>query len=95
MLNAAIIGLGWWGKILTQTLAASNKITVVKLADVDAEGGAAFAAEHGIGFTTEFAAVLADDTVDAVILATPHSLHNRSSRRRAPVNTFSARSHSA
>jgi predicted dehydrogenase len=75
MLNAAIIGLGWWGKILTQTLAASDKITVVKLADVDAEGGAAFAAEHGIGFTTEFAAVLADDTVDAVILATPHSLH--------------------
>ena len=75
MLNAAIIGLGWWGKILTQTLATSNKITVVKLADVDAEGGGAFAAEHGIGFTTEFAAVLADDTVDAVILATPHSLH--------------------
>ena len=75
MLNAAIIGLGWWGKILTQTLAASDKITVVKLADVDAEGGAAFAAEHGIGFTTDFAAMLADDTVDAVILATPHSLH--------------------
>lgn len=75
MLNAAIIGLGWWGKILTQTLAASDKITVVKLADVDAEGGAAFAAEHGIDFTSDFAAVLADDNVDAVILATPHSLH--------------------
>lgn len=75
MLNAAIIGLGWWGKILTQTLAASDKITVVKLADVDADGGAAFAAEHGIDFTSDFAAVLADDNVDAVILATPHSLH--------------------
>jgi predicted dehydrogenase len=75
MLNAAVIGLGWWGKILTQTLAPSEKITVVKLLDVDAEGGAAFAAEHGIDFTTDFAAVLADDNVDAVILATPHSLH--------------------
>lgn len=75
MLNAAVIGLGWWGKILTQTLAPSHKITVVKLLDVDAEGGAAFAAEHGIDFTTDFAAVLADDNVDAVILATPHSLH--------------------
>lgn len=75
MLNAAIIGLGWWGKILTQTLVASDKITVVKLADVDAEGGAAFATEHGIDFTSDFAAVLADDNVDAVILATPHSLH--------------------
>ena len=48
MLNAAVIGLGWWGKILTQTLAASDKITVVKLADVDTEGGTAFAAELGI-----------------------------------------------
>lgn len=75
MLNAAVIGLGWWGKILTQTLAPSDKITLVKLLDVDAEGGAAFAAEHGIDFTTDFAAVLADDNVDAVILATPHSLH--------------------
>ena len=75
MLNAAVIGIGWWGKILTQTLAPSDKITVVKLLDVDAEGGAAFAAEHGIDFTTDFAAVLADDNVDAVILATPHSLH--------------------
>jgi predicted dehydrogenase len=75
MLNAAIVGLGWWGKILTQTLAASDKITVVKLADVDAEGGAAFAAEHSIDFTSDFAAVLADDNVQAVILATPHSLH--------------------
>lgn len=75
MLNAAVIGLGWWGKILTQTLAPSDKITVVKLLDVDAEGGAAFAAEHGIDFTTDFAAVLADDNVDALILATPHSMH--------------------
>jgi predicted dehydrogenase len=71
MLNAAVIGLGWWGKILTQTLAPSDKITVVKLLDVDAEGSAAFAAEHGIDFTTGFAAVLADDNVDAVILAPP------------------------
>lgn len=75
MLNAAIVGLGWWGKILTQTLAGSDKITVVRLADVDAEGGGAFAAEHGIDFTTDFAAVLADGNVQAVILATPHSLH--------------------
>lgn len=75
MLNAAIIGLGWWGKILTQTLAASDKITAVKLTDIDAEGGAAFASEHGIDFTSDYAAVLADVSIDAVILATPHSLH--------------------
>ena len=75
MLNAAIIGLGWWGKILTQTLIASDKISVVKLTDLDFEGGGAFAAEHGIDFTSDYAAVLADDNINAVILATPHSLH--------------------
>ncbi|NBP73414.1 MAG: gfo/Idh/MocA family oxidoreductase, partial [Alphaproteobacteria bacterium] len=75
MLNAAIVGLGWWGKILTQTLAASDKITVVRLLDVDADAGAAFAAERGIEFTTDYPAVLADDNIDVVILATPHSLH--------------------
>lgn len=75
MLNAAIVGLGWWGKILTQTLSKSDKINVVKLVDVDAEGGAAFAAEHGIDFTTDYAAALSDGNVQAVILATPHSLH--------------------
>jgi predicted dehydrogenase len=75
MLNAAIVGLGWWGKILTQTLANSDKITVAKLLDVDADAGAAFAAERGIEFTTDYPALLADDNIDAVILATPHSLH--------------------
>lgn len=75
MLNAAIVGLGWWGKILTGTLSRSDRIRVVKLVDVDETGGAAFAAEQGIDFTADYAAALADETVQAVILATPHSLH--------------------
>ena len=77
MLDAAVIGLGWWGKILTQTLAASGKIRVVRLFDVDAEAGRAFAGERGIEFAGSFEAVLEDGAVDAVILATPHSLHER------------------
>jgi predicted dehydrogenase len=75
MLNTAIVGLGWWGKILTQTLVGSDKINVVKIADVDGDAGAAFAIEHGINFTQNYAAVLSDENVQAVILATPHSLH--------------------
>lgn len=75
MLNAAIIGLGWWGKILTQTLAASDRISVVRLVDIDPVGGAAFAEAHGIGFSTRISDALGDENVDAVILATPHSFH--------------------
>ena len=75
MLKAAIVGLGWWGKVLTDTLAKSDRIEVVRLADIDAASGGAFAAERGIAFSTDYADVLADGAVEAVILATPHSLH--------------------
>lgn len=75
MLNVAIIGLGWWGKILTQTLSRSEKIDVTCLFDVDRDGGGAFAAEHGIEFAASYETVLENGGIDAVILATPHSLH--------------------
>ena len=74
-LNTAIIGLGWWGRILTQTLENSELIDVVRLFDIDDEAGGAFAAEHGIEFASSFETVIEDPGVDAVILATPHSLH--------------------
>lgn len=77
MLDVAVIGLGWWGKILVETLSSSAKIRVVRLFDVDADAGGAFAGERGIAFADSFEAVLADSAVGAVVLATPHSLHER------------------
>ena len=74
MLKAAIAGLGWWGRILARTLEDSGKIEVVRLFDVD-PGGRAFADEAGIAHAESFEALLADADVEAVILATPHSLH--------------------
>ena len=40
-----------------------------------ADAGAVFGAERDIEFMTDYPAVLAGDSIDAVILATPHSLH--------------------
>ena len=74
-LRTAVIGLGWWGKILTHTLESSERIEVVRLFDIDEEAGGAFAAERGIEFATSFESAIGDPGVDAVILATPHSLH--------------------
>ncbi len=74
MLDVAVVGLGWWGRILARTLAASRKIRVVRLSDVDA-AGRAFADERGIEFVDGFESVLDDDAVEAVVLATPHSFH--------------------
>ena len=44
MLNIAIIGLGWWGRIITGQLRGNAHLRPVVLADVNTEAGAAFAA---------------------------------------------------
>ena len=51
MLNVGIVGLRWWGKILTQTLENSQKIEVLKLSDIDAQAGSSFADVNQIPFT--------------------------------------------
>lgn len=74
MLRVAVIGLGWWGRIIVDQLADSSKLRVVRVADV-APAGEAFAHERGIPFSPGFAEVLADGQVEGVVLCTPHSQH--------------------
>lgn len=76
MLNAAIVGLGWWGQTLVEALTQSEIIrfsagTTRTLSD-DAK---AFAAENNLKLHTNYEDILADPDVDAVVLATPHSMH--------------------
>ena len=75
MLNAAVIGLGWWGKQIINCLEDSDRIKVVTAVDVNAHEGAIFAASKNIVFTSRYEDVLTDAAVDAVILVTPHGLH--------------------
>ena len=35
MLDAAIVGLGWWGKKIVETLGGSTKLRLVKAVDTD------------------------------------------------------------
>ena len=74
MLRVAVIGLGWWGRILVDLLSRSDKLRVVRVADVSA-AGEAFAAERGLPFSPALAQVLEDPDVQGVVLCTPHSLH--------------------
>lgn len=72
---AAIIGLGWWGKkMATLVNAGGAEMHFVRGVDPspDAEK---FAGELGLEFSSDFADALADPNIEAVILATPHSLH--------------------
>jgi len=75
MLKAAVVGLGWWGKQITICLKGSQHLRVTHAIDVAPAGVADFAREHGLQLTASLDQVLADRTVEAVIVATPHSQH--------------------
>lgn len=71
----AMIGLGWWGKKMTAVLqAAKQDIEIVCAAEPD-PAGEEFAKDHGFKVYPGHEGALAHPGVEAVILATPHSLH--------------------
>lgn len=73
-LNIAIVGLGWWGKILLGLARTSAKLRVVAVADPD-PAAAALAAQHEIPLSKSYDAVLHNPLVQGVVLCTPHTLH--------------------
>jgi predicted dehydrogenase len=76
MIKAAIVGLGWWGKTLVESGEGSDAIRFVAGATrtVSPETEA-FASQKGLRLAKDYEALLADPGIDAVVLATPHSLH--------------------
>lgn len=76
MLNAAIIGLGWWGKNLVNAVQnKSERVRFVHGVSKEPEAVREFATAHGFRLSTGLEEALADPQVQAVVLATPHSLH--------------------
>jgi predicted dehydrogenase len=82
MLDVAVIGLGWWGRTITQTLRQSAKLRVRRAVDAD-QKAAQWAAQLGISASTELEDALADPEVKGVVLCTPHSLHTEQIARAA------------
>jgi predicted dehydrogenase len=77
MIGVAMIGLGWWGKKLSQSIAPSRIMRVVRGIDPNGKATAGFAEICGFPIGARYEEALADPAVDAVILATPHALHAR------------------
>ena len=75
MLNAAIVGLGWWGKRLVESVEGSGAIRFVRGVTLEPDAAQEFAARHRLTIGTDYAEVLADPAIDAVVLATPHTSH--------------------
>lgn len=76
MINAAMIGLGRWGQSLLDAVQGkSTCLRFVHGVSKEPEVAAAVAAKHGLRLSADLAEALADPDVQAVFLATPHSLH--------------------
>ncbi len=77
MINAAIVGLGWWGKTLVESLADGSDAMrfVAGTTRTMSPELEAFAKQHGIRLAANYQALLADPKIDAVVLSTPPSGH--------------------
>jgi predicted dehydrogenase len=76
MIDAAVIGLGRWGKALvTAVQGKSDKLRFVHGVSKEPDDVRAFTDRHGLRLSTSLEDALADPAVQAVFLVTPHSLH--------------------
>jgi predicted dehydrogenase len=75
MINCAILGLGRWGRSLVKAADGLDRLKITHAVETDLDRAWPFCAGHGIELSYDFGAVLADPTIGAVLLATPHSLH--------------------
>jgi len=96
MIKAAIVGMGWWGRTLVEAVAASEQIRIVagatRTVSPEVKG---FSDAQTLRLVDSYDALLADKSIDAVVLATPHSLHSAQTVATPRwASTFSARSRS-
>ncbi len=75
MLNVAVVGMGWWGKIIVPQLKKNSKISVHKVVETNAAAIADFAKQHDVEVLTDFKDALRDPAIQGVVLCTPHTLH--------------------
>jgi predicted dehydrogenase len=76
MIDAAIVGLGRWGRTLVEAVQGkSDKLRFTHAVTRQPDRAADFAAKHGLEVLPSLDAALGDPGIAAVVLATPHSQH--------------------
>ncbi len=84
MIKLAMVGLGWWGRKMTDVVQGhSDVVRIVRAVEPNVAAAADFAARHGIVLGADLGEALADPAIDAVVLATPHALHEEQIARAA------------
>jgi predicted dehydrogenase len=76
MLNAAIVGLGRWGQVLVDSVQGkSDKINFTAAIARTPAKVEDYTKKQGLTLDSDYAAMLQDPSIDAVVLATPHQQH--------------------
>jgi predicted dehydrogenase len=84
VINAAIVGLGWWGKTLVDAVQGkSDKIRFVAGHNRTRAKAEEYCKARGIALHDELASILADPKIDAVVHAARHSERDDQARRTA------------
>lgn len=76
MMNAALIGVGNWGKRLVRSVQGkSDKVRFTRGVTRTPSKAADFARDQGLAVDSDLASLLADPAIQGVVIATPNSLH--------------------
>lgn len=76
MIKSAIVGLGWWGQHIAVCLQEQGaKLQFVRGVDPRVDELGAVAEKFNVPIAASLNDVLGDPEIEAVILATPHSVH--------------------
>src|SRR4051795_4805557 len=74
-IRAAIVGLGRWGRNLVEASVGHERLKIIRAVEPAVESARSFCVEHGLDLSGNLEPVLADSSIGAALLATPHSLH--------------------
>ena len=76
MINAVMVGLGWWGKHSIEAVKdKSEKIKIIGACSKNSEQHSAYLKKNDLIIYKTYEDALKDKSVDAVILTTPHTTH--------------------
>lgn len=71
----AVVGPGWWGRVLADAIGRTSTAEVVSCFARTAESRDKFASDYNCAAAPSLAELLADEAVDGVVYATPHTVH--------------------
>jgi predicted dehydrogenase len=75
-IGTALVGYGYWGPNLARNIAESDGLHLEALCELDRKQASSFRQRHPSARTlSDFDAVLADPTIEAIVIATPPQTH--------------------